>query len=627
MITIYKLNLQFGDQTVFEDVSLTCSSYDRIGLVGRNGSGKSTLLKAIAGIQHLDGGTISTAKGARVCYLPQDVVLQSDKSILKETCTVFAGVALLQERQALLEQRLHAGEHDAQLLEDYAQVCSDINMHNPDALEAEAKKVLLGLGFGLERLDDPVATLSGGWKMRVVLAKLLLQKADFYLFDEPTNHLDIVAQEWFLHFLKQATFGFMLVCHDRYFLNQLCTTILELEYGVATEYTGNFSSYEQQKEHNMALLESAYKSQQKELKQRMETIERFRAKASKAKMAQSMLKQVEKIERIEMPPKPADITFVFPPVAQAGRIVLDIANLSYAFQAKQVFKRVTFEVERGKKIAIIAPNGVGKTTLFKVIAGRLPIQSGTVQLGHNVVPVVFDQDQTASLMLNRSVIDNLRAAGPNLSEQRIRSFAGSFLFDKEALEKKVSVLSGGEKNRVGMIKVLLQNGNLLLLDEPTNHLDIQSKDILLRALQSYQGTMLFVSHDHDFVNNLATDILELSADGIGFYPGTYDLYLYRKKAEKEQLAKTEKDDKSKKTSAQSVDKKKDTAHQAASELAVLERSIEKLEKEIAKIEQSFAALEYGTSAFQEAERTLKKLKERHAQTLAQWQDLAEQVAR
>jgi ATP-binding cassette, subfamily F, member 3 len=628
MINAHNLCLSFGEQPIFKNVSFTCNPTDRIGLVGRNGSGKSTLLKAIGGKQALDDGAIAIAKGANICYLPQEVVLQSTKSIIDETYTAFEFVARLQEKKETLEKLLEEQGDNVGILEEYAHVCGELYEHDLDALQAEAKKVLMGLGFKESQLDEPVASLSGGWKMRVVLAKLLLQKADFYLFDEPTNHLDIVAQEWFLQFLKTAPFGFMIVCHDRYFLNELCTLIFELDpalyYALGTGekssakmYAGNYTTYEIQKEHDLALLESAFKTQQKDIKQKMETIDRFRASASKGKMAQSMLKAVEKIERIEMPPKPSSIHFTFPPIVQPGRLVLTVHHVAQTFGAKQIFHNVNFEVERGKKVALIAPNGVGKTTLFNIITGKLPVQTGSVELGHNVKAVVFDQDQTAALKLDKTMLENLYEAHQTIHEQKIRAFAGSFLFGSDDLAKKVKVLSGGEKNRVGMIKVLLQQANVLLLDEPTNHLDIPSKDILLRALQTYQGTIIFVSHDHDFVAKLATDIIELSADGASLYPGNYELYLYRKRQmESEQNPVKQKSERPGK-------KQKSEPAAGRTDAAALERTIGKLEKDIVRIEQNFAQLTYGTPEFTQAQQKLQEATQKHAQAVAQWEALTE----
>jgi len=608
-------------QVIFDDISFVFDQNQRIGLVGRNGSGKSTLLKAIAGKQQLDKGAIAIQKGKTIAYLSQDVVLQSDKSIVEETYTAFADIAALVEEQQKIESQLDNADDIDELLERYAVVCDKLLHVDQESLKAEAKKVLMGLGFKPEQLDQPVATLSVGWKMRIVLAKLLLQKADFYLFDEPTNHLDIVAKEWFLQFLKRAPFGFVLVCHDRYFLNQLCEQIFEIERGNGKLYVGDYNKYETQKAHDEALLEMQYKNQQREIKQKTETIERFKAKASKAGMAQSMLKALDKIERIELPPKAPDISFTFPPIQQAGSVVLTVHDVAHAFGEKQIFKNVSFEISRGKKIALVASNGVGKTTLFNLIAQKLPLITGAIIPGYNVQYTVFDQDQTASLLLDKTILENIREFCSQATEQKIRAFAGAFLFTKDSIDKKVGVLSGGEKNRVGMIKVLLQNANVLLLDEPTNHLDIQSKDILLKALQAYQGTILFVSHDQDFVNKLATDIIELSVDGAKDYHGNYELYLYQKAQEAQRAQAAEQNI----TKKPMQDKKKievvvPKITLSSSDLKALERKIQKLEHDISKIELSFADLVYGTDKFDQAQNKLTQLKKELDGAMIEWEN-------
>ena len=617
MINGYNICLEMIDQVIFDDVSFVFDQNQRIGLVGRNGSGKSTLLKVIAGKQQIDSGSVAIQKGKTIAYLSQDVVLQSDKSIADETYTAFAYITDLLDEQKALEEQLGSSDDLDEILERYAAVCEKLLHVDQEGIKAEAKKVLMGLGFKPEQLDQPVATLSVGWKMRIVLAKLLLQKADFYLFDEPTNHLDIVAKEWFLQFLKRAPFGFILVCHDRYFLNQLCEEIFEIERGKGKLYVGDYNHYEKQKAHDEELLEMQYKNQQKDLKQKQEFIDRFKAKASKASVAQSMVKKLEKIERIELPPAQPDINFNFPPIQQAGSVVLTIENVAQSFGEKQIFKNVSFEVQRGKKIALVAANGVGKTTLFNLIAQKLPLETGKIIVGYNVHYTVFDQDQTASLNCNKTILENIAESCPKATEQKIRAFAGSFLFTKDSINKKVGVLSGGEKNRVGMIKVLLQNANLLLLDEPTNHLDIQSKDILLTALKAYQGTILFVSHDQDFVNKLATDIVELSVDGAKEYQGNYELYLYQKQQERLKAAEEsipKKNDK--KQDSQIVTKKENLS---AADFKALERKIQKLEHDISRTENSFADLVFGTPKFTEAQKKLTELKKELAATMAEWE--------
>lgn len=622
MINGYNVCLEMIQQVIFDDISFVFDQNQRIGLVGRNGSGKSTLLKVIGGQQQLDKGSVSIQKGKSIAYLSQDVVLTSDKSIVEETYTSFSHIATLLDEQKAIEAQLDTNPDDLdELLERYAIVCEKLLHIDQEGMRAEAKKVLMGLGFKPEQFDEPVATLSVGWKMRIVLAKLLLQKADFYLFDEPTNHLDIVAKDWFLQFLKRAPFGFVLVCHDRYFLNQLCGEIFEIERGKGKLYVGDYNHYEKQKAHDEALLEMQYKNQQRDIKQKTETIERFKAKASKAAMAQSMLKALDKVERIELPPKAPDINFNFPPIQQSGSVVLTIEGVGHAFGPKQIFKDVSFEVQKGQKIALVASNGVGKTTLFNLIAQKLPLSTGKVTVGYNVHSTVFDQDQTASLAMDKTILENITESCPKVIEQKIRAFSGSFLFTKDSINKKVGVLSGGEKNRVGMIKVLLQNANLLLLDEPTNHLDIQSKDILLTALQSYQGTILFVSHDQDFVNKLATDIVELSVDGAKEYQGNYELYLYQKQqeAQKNQASDASVSKKiNNKKEQEAAAPKKVTLSQ--SDLKALERTVQKLEHEISRTENSFADLVFGTPKFADAQKKLNDLKKELATALAEWEN-------
>lgn len=620
MINGYNICLEMIDQVIYDDVSFTFDHNQRIGLVGRNGSGKSTLLKVIAGEQQIDSGSVAIQKGKSIAYLSQDVVLQSDKSVAEETYTAFAHITNLIEEQKKIESQLDSADDLDELLERYAVVCEKLLHIDQDGMKSEAKRVLMGLGFKQEQLDQPVATLSVGWKMRIVLAKLLLQKADFYLFDEPTNHLDIIAKEWFLQFLKRAPFGFVLVCHDRYFLNQLCNVIFELERGKGTLYVGDYNDYEKQKAHAESLLEMQYKNQQRELKQKQEFIDRFKAKASKASVAQSMVKKLEKIERIELPPSPPDINFTFPPLQQSGGVVLTVEGVSHSFGEKEIFKNVSCEIQRGKKVALVAANGVGKTTLFNLIAHKLPLQNGQITLGYNVTPAIFDQDQTASLMLDKTILENLTESCSKATEQKIRAFAGAFLFTKDSINKKVGVLSGGEKNRVGMIKVLLQNANFLLLDEPTNHLDIQSKDILLTALKTYQGTILFVSHDQDFVNKLATDIVELSIDGAKEYQGNYELYLYQKQqeAQRMQLAEQQVHHKNNKNTKKN-ENQISTNTVSISDIKSLEQKIKKLEHEIEKTENKFLDLVFGTVSFDEAQKKLVALRKELEMAMVEWE--------
>ncbi len=613
MIYINDLTLSFGDQKIYDHISCSIGAHDRIGLVGRNGTGKSTLLSLIAQSLYENNPSISLEKNKTIAYFPQEVVLLSEKSIFDETFSACGDiVALLQESQRL--EALIEKEKDIDCIERYALLQAKLAEQSPNKVKAEVHELLIGLGFLPTQLDQPVAQLSVGWKMRIVLAKLLLQKADFYLFDEPTNHLDIVAKEWFMQFLKNASFGFIIVCHERYFLNSLCTKILELESGKAKMYTGNYTRYEQQKEHDLLLLEAAYLQQQKEIQAKQKTIDRFRASASKAKMAQSMIKALEKVERIVLPPTTKNVVINFPPIQPSGKVVLKVAHVAYAFADKQLFKNVTFELERGDKVALIAPNGAGKTTLFNLIAGIYPKQQGSIDFGHNVSKAVFDQDQTAALPLEKTIIDALEDFCPKIPQGQLRSILGAFLFSNDDVYKKIKVLSGGEKNRVGMIKVLLQDANFLLLDEPTNHLDMQSKEVLLRALKQYKGTILFVSHDQDFINQLATKIIELTPQGSRLYHGDYDLYLYQKNGSKPAAQEKQKN-------VQEVDSKKSITVDAQKKLSSVENQIRHLEQSIKKLEERFTQLQYGTLEFNQAQAKLKKYTLEYEDLMQQWEEL------
>lgn len=531
MIHLKNLNLKFGDQIVYDDLNLMIQDDDRIALVGRNGSGKSTLLKVIAKQQGIDSGDIAITKGLNVAYMPQDMVLYSTKTVEEEAFATFETLFNNMQQAKILEDKIHnSTTPTAADVEKYAQLQHDIQEMEPELKLLKVNKLLAGLQFDERQRKTPVNQLSVGWRMRLVLAKLLLQEADFYLFDEPTNHLDLSTKEWFLNFLKyETTFGFLLVCHDRYFLDNLCNkTLAILPAGKSKIYAGNYSYYKRLEEEEAIYLEKAYEAQQRDIKQRKETIEKFRASATKAKMAQSMIKQLEKVEIIEMQQKSKKINFSLPPVERAGQTILTVKNVSHSFN-RELFKNVNFTIQRGEKVALIAPNGTGKSTLFNLIASKLELQNGSIEQGYNVTATLFDQDQEKVLNPNFTILEEVTAAC-KATEQRIRTFLGSFLFPKGDVLKKTSVLSGGERNRVAMVKVLLSNANFLMLDEPTNHLDIESKETVLNALQQFDGTLLFVSHDQDFVNNLATRIIELNDTGVISYEGNYDAYIEFKNA-------------------------------------------------------------------------------------------------
>ncbi len=619
MIYIKDLSLSFGSQIVFNNVSLSVVDDQRIGLVGRNGAGKSTFLKIVSGLAKADSGVVTIAQGFTVAYMPQEVVLNSIKTIFEEAMKSYKIIGKLRARARELEPLLEA--QDSEAVQEYASIMEELCDMPVESAEQEVVELLLGLGFKEEQLLAPVDSLSLGWKMRLVLAQLLLQKADFYLFDEPTNHLDIVAKEWFLQFLKDASFGFLLVCHDRYFLDQVCTEIFELERGKGTLYKGNYTHYMDQKEFQLEALYAAYEQQQREVSSKQKVIDKFKA-GTRASVARSMQKALDKVEMIELPPRDKTVKFRFDHIERSGRIVLEVENVSFGFEQKMLFKNVSFKIERGQKVALIASNGVGKTTLFNVIIGKLKALTGRIEFGHNVKSSVFEQDQYKALDPRKTIIEEVLGSVYHKTEAQIRSFLGAFLFSGDGIQKKTNVLSGGERNRVSMVKVLLQDANFLMLDEPTNHLDMESKEILLQALQNYDGTLLFVSHDQDFVNRLADHIFELTPEGVFAYAGNYDSYCAQKAAAHEKVDAFSRhvlqtgDGSSQKTgSTVSLDKKK--------ELHTIERLIAKLEQSIVKIGESFADLEYGTPQFEAAQQKLTVLEKEKVAAMKQWEKLTE----
>ncbi len=631
MIILQDIVLQFGERTLFDHINAHITFDQKIGIVGRNGAGKSTLLDAIAGNIQIDSGQIVTDKKKKIAYLPQHLVLQSTKSVFDETFYVFEEFIKSKKRCDLIEAELESEPvHAQQLLEEYTSLLEKLSHFDEAKALSRTHDILNGLGFTQQQKNVLVSTLSVGWKMRVVLAKLLLADADFYLFDEPTNHLDLSTKEWFCEFLQKSSAGFLLITHDRYFLEKAVSKIFELENGHGTFYDGNFSTYVNQKEKQRAILEAAYKTQQKEIERKEKTIDRFRAKATKATLVKSMIKQLDRIERIEIEPPLPKIRITFPQAIAPGKTVLTLKNLSYSFGNHSIFKNVSATISRGQKVALIAPNGTGKTTLFNVITGKYPLQSGEIIFGHNVKAAFFEQEQSAVMKSGNTILQEVSDACPDIREETIRAFLGSFLFSGNDVNKKISVLSGGEKNRVAMVKVLLQKANLLFLDEPTNHLDLVTKEILLQALQQYEGTMLIVSHDHTFIQNLATDILELTPQGLHHFPGNYELFLeYKKQSNAAQVTPVLSTPQQHKNVISSPVPTAQVNRKDISELrkkiARLEKAIEKLEQDQKKLSDSFTDFTYGTDAYAQHLKKLEEITTELTQKINDWENLQTQL--
>ena len=532
MIQLSSAGKRFGDRTLFENLDWLIHPRDRVGLVGANGSGKSTLLKVLAGLETLDTGAITAAKGATAGYLPQDGLALSGRTVFAECLSVFSG---LREMELELESLTHsiaeadpAGREYAQIAERYQLLSGEFRARGGYSTEAQVGAVLSGLGFRKEDWTRPTEEFSGGWQMRITLAKLLLQKPNLLLLDEPTNHLDLETRNWLEQYLDSYPHAVVLVSHDRYFLDVTAGRTLEIWNQRAHFYSGNYEHYLKQKVELREQLEAAYRNQKEKIGRLEIFISRFRYKASKAKQVQSRVKELERIERIELPPGEKAIHFKFPQPKPSGRMVAEFTGVTKSYGDKEVFRRVQFVIERGERISLVGRNGAGKSTLIRMLAGTEPVTRGQCRLGHNVEPDFFAQDQYKELNPNVRLLDDLVEVAPRRTQTELRSLLGCFLFSAGDVFKPIGVLSGGERNRYALARMLLHPSNFLLLDEPTNHLDLQAKDVLLAALQEFTGTIVFVSHDRYFIDQLATRVFEIGEGQIQDYPGNYEDYLWRK---------------------------------------------------------------------------------------------------
>ncbi len=545
MIQLSTAGKQFGAKVLFEGFDWLLTPGDRIGLVGGNGTGKTTLLKVLAGLETLDDGSISTAKGITRGYLPQDGLAFAGRSVLEECLSVFGNLLEMEKEIETLMHRMAEldpeGEEYDQVAERYHALETEFQHRDGYSLEAQVGAVLNGLGFSREDQARPTTEFSGGWQMRIALARLLLTKPNLLLLDEPTNHLDLEARNWLEQYLASYPHAFVLVSHDRYFLDVAVNKIVEIWNRRAWFYTGNYDRYLTQKEERKAQLESAYRHQQERIHHLEVFINRFRYQATKARQVQSRIKELEKIERIDLPPEEKTIHFSFPQPPPSGRMVAEFKGVAKSYGEKQVFAGVDFVINRGDRVALVGVNGAGKSTLIKLLAGAEPVTAGDTRLGHNVQADYFAQDQYKALDPEARLIDDIGTVAPAaLSGQtQLRSLLGSFLFSDDEVFKRIKVLSGGERNRYALARMLLRPANFLLLDEPTNHLDLRAKDVLLEALQKYNGTVVFVSHDRYFIDRLATRVLEIGGGEIHDYPGNYEDYLWQKEGRAPRLDEPE----------------------------------------------------------------------------------------
>lgn len=520
MLTVGDLSKSFGARTLFQDVSLQVNRGDRIGLVGPNGAGKSTLFSLLLREQSPDAGTITFERNATVGHLPQEQAPAGQDCVLELAVNITPEVAELR-------RQIKAWDSDHPLeMDHHDNIHARYDQLGGHQLEAKAKKMLAGLSFREKDFGRPLSEMSGGWVMRAYLARLLVQSPDLLMLDEPTNHLDLESLLWFQEYLKTYAGGILMISHDRSFLNELTTQIWEIRHGKVLRYRGNYDDYLVQRAAAEARLESAYKNQQREIAHMMEFVDRFRAKNTKAAQAQSKLKQIERMEKIAAPETDArKIKFRFPQAQRPGLKTISLEGIHHAYGENVIYGGIDFEAERGQRIVLVGPNGAGKSTLLKILGGVLPVQQGVRQLGHNVKSGYYSQYRVDMLHAQSTVFDEAKDTPQAVTEEFLRTILGCFLFRGDDIFKKVEVLSGGEKSRLALVKLLLDPPNLLLMDEPTTHLDMPSIDALVTALEQFSGTIIFISHDVHFIRQLSNHTVRVEGGRLTPYPGGYQYYL------------------------------------------------------------------------------------------------------
>jgi ATP-binding cassette subfamily F protein 3 len=537
MLQLAGAGKRYGQKLLFEDLNWLITPNERTGLVGGNGTGKSTLLKILGGMETLDYGQRTLVKGMTLGYLPQDGLALSGRTVFEECLSVFDELhAMEKEAEALthvLSDTDPKSKEYAAAADRYSEIADHLHVHDIYTLDAQVGAVLGGLGFSKEDWARKTEEFSGGWQMRIALAKLLLQKPSLLLLDEPTNHLDLESRNWLEQYLHDYENAYILISHDRYFLDVTVNKIVEVWNKRMHVYHGNYEKYVTLKEERRTQLMSAYKNQRDRIEALESFINRFRAQATKAKQVQSRVKELEKIERIVVPDEEATIHFHFPQPIASGRTVIEVSNLTKVYPTptggeKIVLQDVSFSIERGDRIALVGANGAGKSTLIRMLSGLEGPTSGNIKLGHNVLADYFAQDQYKVLDHASEMLDDITGSNPKVDVVTLRSLLGCFMFSGDDVFKKLGVLSGGERNRYAMAKMLVSPANFLLLDEPTNHLDLRAKDVLLEAIAEFSGTVLFVSHDRYFIDGLATKVFEVEDRRVHIFPGGYEDYLYRK---------------------------------------------------------------------------------------------------
>jgi ATP-binding cassette subfamily F protein 3 len=653
MIQLSGAGKRYGHKLLFENADWLITPESRVGLVGANGTGKSTIMKILAGSESLDYGSISRAKGVSTGYLPQDGLTMTGRTIFAECMSVFDELHAIEKEMEALTRSMseldHEGPEYSNVADRYQKLEHEFVARDGYTLEAQVGKVLTGLGFHRDDWKRQTEEFSGGWQMRIALAKLLLQKPNLLLLDEPTNHLDLEARNWLEEYLTTYPYAFVLISHDRYFLDITVKRIVEIWNKQMHFYAGNYDQYLAGKTARKEQLESAYKTQHDRIEQLEVFINRFRYTATKAKQVQSRIKELEKIERIQIPEEEKTVHFSFPQPKPSGRIVAEFADVAKSYgeggiNEHKVFAKVNFMIERGERIALVGVNGAGKSTLIKLLAGQEPLTAGEYKLGHNVGPDYFAQDQYKELDPEARILDDLGELSPASTQTQLRSLLGCFLFSGDDVFKRIGVLSGGERNRYALLKMLLHPANFLLLDEPTNHLDLRAKDVLLEALMKYTGTVVFVSHDRYFIDRLATRVFEIGEGRVEIYPGNYEDYLWRKQGRAAVAVGTPKPSETSSSPVPSgVPVNGDRAPAAAAanskdkrlnpiKRQQMEERLHEMEEEIARAEAAIALCETQLQSFVNAEETQRQTQELaiHKKALqnlmSEWEALSEALA-
>ncbi|MEM7551009.1 MAG: ABC-F family ATP-binding cassette domain-containing protein [Bacteroidota bacterium] len=590
MLGISELSYFIGDRPIYDKASLHIKDKDKIGLIGLNGTGKSTLLRIINGDITNYTGEVSKAKDCTIGFLNQDLLsYESEESILNVALMAFSDVIDLQHQIDDIIKKLETDYSDG-LVEKLTKLQERFEAHEGYTLQSKAEEILEGIGFKTDDLNRPLKEFSGGWRMRVMLAKLLLEKPSLLMLDEPTNHLDLPSIKWIENYLKSYEGAVIVVSHDRYFLNRTIETIVEVSNASLNLYPGNYTFYLQEKELRAEIQNNAYENQQQKIKQTERFVERFRAKASKARQVQSKVKMLDKLDKIErVEDEVGEINFKFSFNQKSGKLVSELNDVEKSYGSAEILKNSNAYINRGDKIALIGANGKGKSTLLRIVAGTEPHQ-GDRKLGHNVLMGFYAQHQLEALNVNNDLLEELKQSGSGKTELELRGILGSFLFTGEQVFKRIKVLSGGEKSRVALAKTLISESNFLLLDEPTNHLDIQSVEILIQALNQYEGTYLVVSHDRHFVTKVANKIWYIEDRELKEYPGTYEEYeLFM--SERQPNGNTQKEVKKEKPKSEKKPKDKSEEIEIQNKLRNLKKELSEIEQHIQKLEDKETKLE------------------------------------